>query len=135
MKKTINLTLIVLALVLMVSCGRSKGEFAFKTFYDDGYRKTTEELEFDANKEIKWVYAFNDASEGQRVGVIYQKKEIVWVEIDTEVYTLTLENKHIFGTIKDFPEGLYKIVLIDVEENNELIDERLFRVYNDESID
>ena len=76
------------------SCGKLKGEFAFKTFYDDSYKKFTIDPEFAANEEVKWVYVFKSASKSpQKIGIIYMKKEVVWVDIWSNVSNITANNK------------------------------------------
>ncbi len=114
------------------ACGPAKGEFGFKTWKDDIYRKKQDPLEFSVTDEIRWVYRFPLNVAAMPVGVIYMKKEIVWVDMETYAVKVDGMNRHVYGTIKDFPVGEYKIVLVEPGEENRLIDEKYFSIYSDE---
>ena len=124
----------MLGTIFTGACGTLKGEFGFKTPRDDFYRKWNGRYEFDSSMEVKWVYRFHSIPSRGRVGVIYLKKEVVWMEIDTTVESIGPERQHVFGTIYNLPEGRYKIVLVNGDEENKVIDTLEFTVYNDEMI-
>lgn len=134
-RKIIFIAAFMAELLLVLSCGSLKGEFGFKTFLDDTYRKWPDPLEFDSGKEIQWVYQFSADVDRRRIGVLYQKKEILWVEVETSANRVDSQNPNVFGVIKNLPAGDYKIILIDMDNDNRYIDERAFTVYTDEDVE
>jgi len=132
--------LIVLIPVLFaVSCSKSKGDFAFKRFHDGTFKKISSIPEFSSDEEIKWIYRFRKKTGNQKIGVIIQKKEVVWVDIFTGIESISPTYSIINGIIKELKPGDYKIILSDMTDGTdiELIDEKEFIIYNkdDDSID
>ncbi len=132
MKKSICLILIL----FLTSCGKLKGEFAFQTPEDKGYKINQTRFEFDSAKVINWIYKF-DSFPGDRIklGVIILKKEIGWIDIlTTSDYIDPLKNI-VYGTLKEFEPGDYKIVLVEVtSEGSKAIDEIEIYIYSDEEV-
>ncbi|MCP4130447.1 MAG: hypothetical protein GY754_05650 [bacterium] len=118
--------------IVLLSCGKLKGEFAVKKFHDEVYRRAGKTLEFRTDETIDWIFSFKSVSGGRRVGVILMKKELIWVDIKTTISVIDASNSVIFGTIKDLPVGDYRIVLTDIEEKNAIIDSKNFLLYSDE---
>lgn len=110
-------------------CSGLKGEFGFKTFKEDVYKKFKENPEFNKNQEIQWVYSFKKVTEPHQVGVTLLKKELVWVEINSRAENINKTNTIIYGKIFGFDEGLYKL---EITESGKLIEEKEFSVYSDE---
>jgi len=127
---------ILLSLLLLSSCGKLKGQFAFQTPDDKGYKVNQNRFEFDSAKEINWIYQF-DSVPGDRIniGVVILKKEIGWIDIlTTSDYIDPLKNI-IYGTLKEFEPGEYKIVLVlTTPEGNKTIDEIEVYLYSDEEV-
>ncbi|MBN1532234.1 MAG: hypothetical protein JXA20_06195 [Spirochaetes bacterium] len=124
--------LFALCLFPLLFCGSSPGQFGFKTWQEDSYRQKKDPLEFSTKDEIQWVFRLSGASSPRTIGVVYQKKEIVWVDMDSSSQRVDATNRYVYGTIKDFPPGEYRLVLVEAGEGNRLISERFFTVYNDE---
>lgn len=128
--------IIILSLLLLSSCGKLKGQFAFQTPDDKGYKVNQSRFEFDSAKEINWIYQF-DSIPGDRIniGVVILKKEIGWIDIlTTSDYIDPLKNI-IYGTLKEFEPGEYKIVLVlTTPEGNKTIDEIEVYLYSDEEV-
>lgn len=92
MRRTVYLLLFLLPIA--VSCGKLKGEFAFLTPEDKGYKVNQSRFEFDSSKEINWIFKFN-STPGDRInlGVIILKKETGWIDIlTTSEYIDPLKN-------------------------------------------
>jgi len=121
-----------LPLVFSLSCKKIEGEFAFKKFLDNSYKRIDRALEFNSNEEIKWVFNIRKNGMRQDVAVIILKKEIGWVEVSNRIDFISMEKRNIHGVIKDFPPGEYRLMLIDVAKKNGLIDSCNFTVYFDE---
>ena len=78
---------VCLLLFCGLACGLSKGQFAYKTFGSDVYKKMPFALEIDAAKPIDWAYTYSSIRGVHQVGVTLQKKELVWVEVETRIET------------------------------------------------
>jgi len=127
---------LIISLFLIISCGKLKGEFAFQTPEDKSYKINQSRFEFDSAKEINWIYQF-DSIPGDRIklGVIILKKEIGWIDIlTTSDYIDPLKNI-VYGTLKGFEPGDYKIVLVEAtSEGSKAIDEIEVYIYSDEEV-
>lgn len=126
-----------IAFILMLSLAASscsmEGKFGFKRFGEDAYRRTSETPEFASNEKVDWVYVF-DRQYGERsIGIIYRKKEVVWVEMLTKVSRIDEGNKIVYGTIKNLPPGHYQIVLTDLKNGSGFIDSKDFIIYEKDS--
>lgn len=125
--------LLFLFLVLL-SCGKLKGQFAFQNPEEKGYKINQSRFEFDAAKETNWIYQF-DSAPGSRIklGVVILKKEIGWIDILTLSDYIDPMKSIIYGTLKDLEPGDYKIVIVEpTSEGNNTIDEIEVYLYSDE---
>jgi len=122
----------MISVSVCIACSSMKGEFGFKTFRDDTYRKWPDPLEFSSSDEVQWVYQFPLNVGERKIGVIYMKKELLWVEVESTVQKVNPMARQVYGTIKSFPDGDYKIILVDVDGENRLIEARFFSIYTDE---
>jgi len=128
--------IVILVLLTVFSCGKLKGEFAFQTPDDKGYKINQSRHEFNSTDEINWIYRFHSKAGGRiKLGVIILKKEIGWIDIlTTSDYIDPLKNI-VYGTLKGFEPGDYKIVLVELtSEGNRTIDEIEFYIYSDEEV-
>ncbi len=130
-KITVNCILILMnsiVVVLVLSCMGPKGVFAVKFPGEDVYRRVDTPLEVPHDREVSWIYSF-DRGTDTRIGVIIQKKEIVWVEIMSRMVRIEPGNQVIYGSIKDLEPGTYQILLTRLADENEIIDSFDFFVY------
>lgn len=117
-------------LLIISGCGKLSGEFGFRTFFDQAYKKVRGIPEFKNTERVQWVFVFKAVKDKRYVGVIVQKKEIVWAEVFKETKLITPERKILYGTIENYPEGEYKILIL---EENKILGQQDFIVYqNDE---
>ncbi len=125
---------VIVLLLLALSCGKMKGEFAFKYPEDKGYRINQSRLEFDSTQEVNWIYKFRSAPGGTvKLGVILMKKELGWVDILTTSDYIDPLKSIVYGTLKDLEQGDYKIVIVEVtSDGNSKIDEVELYLYSDE---
>jgi hypothetical protein len=124
-----NTFVFIIPALIFVSCTKTAGDFAFKGFFDDTYRKIAGTPEFPSDREIKWVFAFSAAQGAKAIGVVYLKKELVWVEIMTESEGIEPGHSIVYGTIKGLRPGKYQIVLTDPAEDNREIARKDFVIY------
>src|SRR4030042_6164802 len=123
---------ILMLSVVVASCS-IEGKFGFKSFGEDTYRRTSETPEFASNEAVDWVYVFSKKFGERSIGVVYRKKEVVWVEMLTKVSRIDEGSKIVYGTIKNFPPGHYQIVLTDLRNDSRLIDSKDFIIYEREN--
>lgn len=125
--------LLLLTLLLLCSCSVRKGQFAFQTPLDKSFKINQTKLEFDSSWEVNWVYRFEPSSREAKLGVIILKKELGWVDVLSMPDHVNETKNMVYGTIKDFEPGDYKIVitLIDEDETT-VLDECFFYLYSDE---
>lgn len=127
--------LIIIPLFLL-SCGKMKGEFAFKYPEDKGYKINQSRLEFDCRQEVNWIYKFNfSPGSNRKLGVVILKKELGWVDILTTEDYIDPMKSIVYGTLKDFEPGDYRIVIVEVtSEGNSKIDQVDLYLYSDEEV-
>jgi hypothetical protein len=125
------LALLLAMTALALSCG-VKGEFGFKRFGDDTYSKIGGTPEFASDEEISWVFLLKKKYSERDIGIVCQKKELVWVDVLTRVQRITPTDRAIYGTIKDFQPGEYHLILTLPEDDNDIIDSKDFIVYDRE---
>ncbi len=128
--------LLLLSLLLIVSCGKLKGEFAFQTPEDKSYKINQSRFEFDSAKEIKWIYKFHSIPRSKiKIGVIILKKEFGWIDILTTTDYIDPAKSIVYGTLKGLEPGDYKIVLVEVANGeSKAIDEIEVYIYSDEEV-
>ncbi|HOP62509.1 MAG TPA: hypothetical protein PK358_07510 [Spirochaetota bacterium] len=126
--------IILICFLLAVSCGRPKGEFAFKTQVDKSYKIRQKRLEFNSAEELKWVYKFSGFPAGRiKLGVLILKKELGWVDILTRPDYIDEMKNIVYGTISDFEPGDYRIMITEItDDETEVIDQCELSLYSDE---
>lgn len=125
----------ILILSLVAGSCSMEGKFGFKRFGEDTYRRTSETPEFASNETVDWVYVFSKQYGERHIGIVYRKKETVWVEMLTKESRIDESTKIVYGAIKNFPPGHYQIVLTDLKNDSRFIDGKDFIIYekdNDE---
>jgi len=134
--KKLSLCLLLFFLLPVLSCQKLKGEFAFKLPEDKGYKLLLKNSEFSAAEEVDWVYKFDSVfAKRIEIGVIILKKEMGWIDILTLTDYIGPNKNIIYGKLKDFTPGDYKIVLIQpVSGVNQIIDEIEIYLYSDEDV-
>lgn len=125
---------LLISVSLTVACGKIKGEFAFQTPLDKSYRIKQQRLEFNVSDEIKWIYKFSSApAKNIKLGVIIMKKELGWVDIMSMPDYIDGMKMIVYGTIKDFEPGDYRIVITEItEDETTIIDKCDFYLFSDE---
>jgi hypothetical protein len=126
------LTLLLAMTTLALSCGGVKGEFGFKRFGDDTYHRINGTPEFASDEVIDWVFKLGKKYGEREIGILCQKKELVWVDVTSRRQRITVTDEALYGTIKDLPPGEYKIVLTLVKRDNSLIASKDFIIYEKE---
>ena len=124
--------IVVCACILFIffpACGRLKGEFAFRGFGEEAYRKIDGIPEFEKSGRIEWVFVFKKVKEAQKIGVVFLKKELVWVDINTRMETIDKDRKIIYGGFENLDEGTYKILISDGQD---AVSEKEFIIFYDE---
>ncbi|MBN2402862.1 MAG: hypothetical protein JXN64_10740 [Spirochaetes bacterium] len=127
-RKIFSIVFAVFFMIISGGCSKPKGEFAFKKFTQDQYKRMHDPLEFEKSERINWVYIFKDVREVHNIGLGLLKKEIVWVDINSRVEQISEYNNAIYGKIENLSDGVYKIIL---SLENKVIDEREFVIYSD----
>lgn len=112
----------------IASCGL-QGTFGFKKFGQDTYHRLDGVPEFASDETVEWAYVFKKKYGERTIGIVYQKKELVWVEMLTGTGRIDEFNRIVYGTIRDFPPGTYQIVLTDLKNDNRMIATREFVIY------
>lgn len=128
MLSKIKIILSCLLILILTSCIKLKGDFAYKTDYMDHYKKFEDGKEFNSNEKISWIYKIEKVNKKRFIGVVLLKKDLVWVDIDKYIYTIDLLKPNVYGSFKDLKSGEYKIVLM---EKKEFIDSIHFQIYRD----
>ncbi len=121
--------LIIAAVLTVTSCLKMDGDFAFKKFPSDSYRKIEGTPEFSRDENVDWVFAFSRKHGDREIGVVYVKKEVILVEVQAYSAKINRASRIVYGTIKDFQPGEYQIVLTDVMNNNQEIARKDFIIY------
>ncbi len=122
----------VFALALMLvlpGCRRLSGDFGFKTFMDDTYRKVPGIPEIKKSETVDWVFVFNDLTSKQTINVFIMKKELIWVEVWRDTVKINKTKSIIYGKIENMDEGNYKLV---ISKDKSIISEKDFIIYSDE---
>jgi hypothetical protein len=134
--KRLVLFFLLIFLIPIFYCQKLKGEFAFKLPEDKGYKLLLNKFEFSSTEEVDWIYRFDSVSSDRtEIGVIIFKKEIGWIDILTLTDYIDSEKNIIYGKLKDFAPGDYKIVLVQtVSGENKIIDEVEIYLYSDEDV-
>jgi hypothetical protein len=126
------LALLLAITALALSCLGVKGDFGFKRFGDDTYRRIEGTPEFSSDETVDWVFKLSKKYSDREIGIVLQKKELVWVEISTRSQRITEASEALYGTIRDLQPGEYRLVLTLVKKDNELVDSKDFIIYEKE---
>jgi hypothetical protein len=129
LRKFLPATLAVVLIFVLGGCAKLKGDFAFKNFFEDQYKKMEDPLEFEKGEKINWAYIFKDVRSPQNITVTLLKKEIVWVDISNKSEQISSLSNVIYGKIENLSDGDYRIV---VSQLNKVIDQRDFTIYSEE---
>jgi hypothetical protein len=113
------------------SCGM-QGTFGFKKFGQDTFHRIDGVPEFASDEAVDWVFVFKKKYGEHAIGIVYQKKELVWIEMLSRTARIDGNSKVVYGSIKDLPPGAYQVVITDLESNNKLIDSKDFIIYGKE---
>lgn len=116
-------------IIILTGCGRLEGEFAFKTFMEDSYKRIDKPLEFNKEETVDWAFVFNNAGDKYDIAVVLMKKELIWVDINTRIQEISPESNIVYGKIQGLEQGNYKIVIAN---NGTVIGEREFQIYSDD---
>lgn len=120
--------LALLLAITVLSCG-VKGEFGFKRFGDDTYHRIDGMPEFASDEEVAWVFMLKKKYTERDIGIVCQKKELVWVDVINTSKSITETDKAVYGAIKGFEPGEYRIILTQVKDANRIIDSKDFIIY------
>lgn len=123
-----NIGAVLLCAAFLASCGM-RGTFGFKRFGQDTYHRIDGVPEFASDETVDWSFVFNKKYGEHAIGIVYQKKELVWIEMLARTGRIDEQTRIVYGSIKDLPPGTYQIVLTDLKDNNRLIASKDFVVY------
>lgn len=130
--KIITLPLALILLLTVFSCGKPKGEFAFKLPEDKGYRKVIKNPEFDSEVEVDWIYTFDSFRGRMNLGVIILKRELLWVDILAYTDYADSEKRIVYGKLKGLEPGDYRLMITEITDSEQnTIDEVYFYIYSD----
>ena len=65
MKRYFPIIILLVSVFGFNSCGKLKGQFAYKVAGMDTYRQMTDDMEFSSDSPVDWVFAFDRAFPGQ----------------------------------------------------------------------
>jgi len=130
--RKIKAVLLFFIAAALLSCGKPKGEFAFKLQEDKGYRKVMNTPEFDSAVEVDWIYTFDRIRGKVKLGVIILKKELLWIDILAYTDYADSEKRIVYGKIKGLDPGDYRLMITEITDNEQsIIDEVYFYLYSD----
>jgi hypothetical protein len=128
LRKIFTVMLAIILIFFVSGCAKHKGEFAFKNFFEDQYKKMDDPLEFEKNEKINWLYIFKDVRSVQNITITLLKKEIVWVDISNKSEQISALNNVIYGKIENLSDGNYRIIISLL---NKVIDQCEFVIYSE----
>ncbi len=123
--------LILFLIPFLISCGRLKGEFSVKYPLDETYRRIHRKPEIRNDQTVKWIYRFKTMPDKLTVGVVVMKKEALWIDYSSYRETVSGTSPILYGQIKNYPPGEYRIVITDFLKENKIIDDLYLQVYSD----
>jgi len=131
MKKYSSVVVPLMFLLLLVSCSKIDGFFAFKKFQDTSYKKYSIHKEFSRNESVKWMFVASKVSSPTKIGVLLLKRELVWVPVSSRKEIIHLTKRRIYGEIKDLEAGNYKILITNIKKGNSIVGQCLFKVFEE----
>lgn len=123
-----HIVVVVTLAAAVLSCG-VKGTFGFKKFGQDSYHRLDGVPEFSSDETVDWAFVFDKRYRERTIGIVYQKKELVWIEMLSKTGRIGEDGRAVYGSIDNLPPGTYQIVLTDLNNGNTLIDSKDFIVY------
>jgi hypothetical protein len=129
------LVVVLLFILSAAVCNSLKGDFAFRKQGDDVYRKLKGRLEFASGETVDWVYHMPGQKKVHKIGVVYQRKTVVWVDVSVEEQIIGPQKNTVYGIINALKPGEYRIVLTQPEDDNRIIASRRFFIYKDEPME
>jgi hypothetical protein len=120
--------IIILALFMLTSCAKPKGQFAFRYPMDDRFKRIEGIPEFKRDLKVDWCFVFQKDYGSRDITVTVMKKEIIWVEVHVISESIDNLKRVIYGSIQDLSEGTYKLL---ITERDEIIAEKEFIIYSD----
>lgn len=130
MKYSHFMKILIVFCMLTFSCGSFEGNFAYKKFNEDTFKKYRSTAEFHVDERIRWAYIFKEITSKLSVAIIIQKKEISWVDVYTRKDSVSPEKRAVYGEIKDFPEGRYRLLIMSLKKRK-ILDTSEFVIYNE----
>jgi hypothetical protein len=126
--------IVVLLPVLFMSCSRVEGSFAFKKFQDTSFKKYRKTKEFSSQESVRWMFTVaKEITSPLKLGVILQKRELIWVSVSSRVELLHRTRHRIYGTIENYDPGLYKILITNVKAGNSVVGQCSFRIFKEDN--
>jgi hypothetical protein len=128
----------VVAVALSAASCAMEGQFGFKKFGDDAYRRIDGRTEFEANEAVDWVFLFKKNYGDHQIGIVCQKKELVWADVyssSSMISTIKKSKPAVYGTIRNLSPGEYRLVITDVKNDNRIIGIKEFVIYEDTNED
>jgi len=120
----------VLAILLFSACGSFNGEFGIKVNNDSNYRKISGVSEFSSGDTVFWIYRLKKGMISRAdAGVILMKKELIWVDIYTVSDYFDNEKSLLYGEIAGLDPGEYRLLITEIRNDNALIAEMPFKIY------
>ncbi len=133
-KKNIFLRPVICFFIILFffsGCGALKGEFAFRNPGEEAYRKIEGVPEFESSKKTEWVFVFKNAGSTRKISVVLLKKELVWVDIDSRLESISEAENIVYGIIENLSQGSYKIV---ISAESDVIAEKEFTVFANDDL-
>ncbi len=124
-----NAVCAIITVLLLTGCVRLKGEFAFRKFGQDSYRRIEGSLEFEKNEKVDWVYIFRNLRGKYKIYISIIKKELIWIDIYNTTDLVSVGKNSVYGVIENLSDGIYKIILYN---ESRVIDEREFTIFTAE---
>ena len=68
--------------------------------------------EFPAAEDVFWIYRFPVSKKERKIGVVLQKKETVWVDVQKDDCVIAPASGYYYGKMNFPDEGMYRIVIM-----------------------
>jgi hypothetical protein len=124
--------LLIVVILLCSACGSFDGEFGIKVNNDNNYRKINGVPEFSSEDTVAWIYRLKKGMISRAdAGVILMKKELIWVDIYTVSDYFDNEKRLLYGVITGLDPGEYRLLITESKNDNKLIAEMTFKIYEE----
>lgn len=122
----------IVVILLCSACGSFDGEFGIKVNNDNNYRKINGVPEFSSEDTVAWIYRLKKGMISRAdAGVILMKKELIWVDIYTVSDYFDNEKRLLYGVITGLDPGEYRLLITESKNDNKLIAEMTFKIYEE----